>query len=344
MIGAIAKMVAGLGSKMPQLAKAGEMAASAVGKTVGGMESFGKSVMDLPKQLSSAGADIIGMARSLIDPFSALVAKVDPGLVQIVNLALDDLTAVVGEMVIPYFEIATKIVREFADRLDGFTPIIREIMKVVGLLMEQMYKVVFNNMKIMMPVIKAIAEVFNTLVPLFEPVSNFFVMFTNLIGGFLNAFSQILVALTPIIEQVVHVLTVVLNAIVKFMNNLMKKVNEFLESIGLKPIFNLMDGVKGDSVNKSVQSASYSSIEALGRKTSLASFSLGAPISQNAKFLGGKVDQLNETGNKILQGIEAGKKAYQSQKDDSASEKKISEATGAIVASYHTAKNMREGV
>ena len=98
---------------------------NAVGKPVKmGMQASGMGTYtSMLKAATEAPIQMLNSLKSALNPIAELVSKINPGLVQQFTMAMDDLSGVLGEILLPVFQQGIEMVRFFGDTLKTLKPV-----------------------------------------------------------------------------------------------------------------------------------------------------------------------------------------------------------------------------
>lgn len=248
-----------------KLAKA---AITRVGQTVTGMASgqlpaagFANAMQGLMKPMQGVmamaggvGAAISGVTGGFQQAFGAIqgaVAKADPAAAMKFQIALDDLTATMGQIVAPVLKAGTGLIRKFADMLMTMQPAFK-------------------------PLIGVMTQLMDVVGQLLLPVFKIFTVYIQVYGAILNA-------MMPVVNLAAQVLMKLADAILYLMNKAVEAYNEIARSrvgrnLGMKTldIKQFDDFDKKSSVGASVRPASFIGAAELGRQARQTAFASGA--------------------------------------------------------------------
>lgn len=117
--------------------------------------------------IATVAPKVAGAVASLGASIAGIVAKANPAVAEQFNLALNDTLAVIGQALVPVLQVATQLLRLFADAMAGFS---REIGEALG-------------------------EIFSALMPVFE-------VFVEVFARLLSVVAEVLKAVAPLIRMV----------------------------------------------------------------------------------------------------------------------------------------------
>ncbi len=136
--------------------KAVSAGAGAAAGTVGVITDVVKQLANLPSTLTQAFA-----------PVNQLVEAFDPGLVQLFNQAIRDLTASLGRIFQPITEAGVKVADVFNSLFTELGPVFTPIVRQVAGVLQQLAPIVANSLK---PPLEALAPVIGQVVGALGPV------------------------------------------------------------------------------------------------------------------------------------------------------------------------------
>lgn len=149
---------------------------NAPANAVKGALDFGKSAAGAlgSTPVVQASQALIESFQSLTRQMSGFVEALSPATVQLFQRTMRDLNAVIGVALLPGMQIATGIVRKFADVLLPITEKLQPIVAQVGGSVAQLAGVFTNTfgsvLTTLTPVIKVIADVFQAVTPVIQAV------------------------------------------------------------------------------------------------------------------------------------------------------------------------------
>lgn len=140
---------------------------------------------------------LLGKLQSIFGPIASLVGKMNPALVEMFERAMDDLAAVMGEILQPILQAAIPLVRKLADILltmkPAFDPIIEVIVELYGIIADLLVPIfqvitpliqLFGAMlKTLMPVFHIVADALKWILGKFTDFANFLIKLWNMIPG-----------------------------------------------------------------------------------------------------------------------------------------------------------------
>lgn len=109
-----------------------------------GLGGVGKALGSIAKMAGPAAAALglaVGISKALIGMFKTItsfVQKANPGAVQRLGLAMDDLVAVIGHTLTPVVEVVTKAIRNFGDFLATILPSSQEFRAALAPVFEEL--------------------------------------------------------------------------------------------------------------------------------------------------------------------------------------------------------------
>ena len=181
---------------------------------------------------------VAGAFTGIIDIASKFVSALNPGIMEQLQLAFDDLFAVVGRAFVPVMAAVIPIVRTFADAL---VPVIQSLMPTFKTLADTMLKVAI-------PVIAAFAGVLFTMSPFFKLLAE---AVSRLVGRFAGALIPIVEKLLPLYMKTFEALLSLEPALTKLLDTVIQMVLALLPPIvdGLVPIVGFLAETFGGLVS-----------------------------------------------------------------------------------------------
>ena len=181
---------------------------------------------------------VTGAFTGIIDIASKFVSALNPGIIEQLQLAFDDLFAVVGRAFVPVMAAVIPIVRTFADAL---VPVIQSLMPTFKVLADTMTKVAI-------PVIAAFAGVLFTMSPFFKLLAE---AVGRLVVRFSGALIPIIEKLLPLYVKTFEALLALEPALTKLLDTVIQMVLSLLPPIvdGLVPIVGFLAETFGGLVS-----------------------------------------------------------------------------------------------
>lgn len=164
-IGSTLGAVANVATGKQSLGEGIGQAAGGIGTAAGGVAKMGSDLMAAGQMAASTFMGFAGQMSGFVEAFS-------PATVELFNLAIRDLTAVVGMALQPVMDAFTEVVKEVSSRLYPVAQALTPVFKVLAGVMLQ----------VLTPALDTLAGVLQSLVPVFE------------------VFAQIIKALTPLLR------------------------------------------------------------------------------------------------------------------------------------------------
>lgn len=258
----------------------------------------GKTALGAAGAAGGAAQGAISSLNSVFGPIASIVEKMNPAAVEMFSRAMDDLTAVMGDLLLPILEAGTGLVRRFADILNSivpaFDPIIEVIVELVGIMAD-------------------------LLLPIFEAVTPLIQLF----GAILKSMMPVVQFLADIFKKVLGVIGMFTKALVELWNTL---ANSWIgRRLGLKGITEVKPSLDKSSVGKAIYSTGFTSAEELGKASRAAALKGGIGKSydqqtaENTRLTalntasipgaGGIVERLAEHIEELKKSLEAEKEA-----------------------------------
>ncbi len=195
----------------------------------------------------------MGGIGPIFEQIGAAVAKFNPALMTQLSLVLDDLTAVVGEILEPILKAGVVLLRQFADGLNVMVPAFAPLTDVVVRLIQLFGSLLIPYMQIFTPIIQVVGVAIGQLIPLFELMATW---------------------ITKLANVYVQAIRYLINAYNDFANSTIgKKIG--LQAIDIKSFDQLKEERPQSSWGKSVQQTSAMSGAELGRQARMKAMSLG---------------------------------------------------------------------
>lgn len=284
-----------------KLKKVGGVLTSAFSKIKSASESaFGGFTTALQGPISALGA-FSGPLSMAIDMVSRFVDAVNPALLEQLQMAFDDLYAVIGRALAPVIAAAIPIIRTFADAM---VPVVASLIPTFKILADAILSVAGPVIGIFASVITAIqpiwekmagaiaqvADMFGSmLLPIIEAMMPAYMALLEVGVSLVPALGELLKAIMglaePIISMVVPVLIPVLQAlgkviewIVKKFSWLIGKITEYAKAIApeRKPSVLKMPKIQtGISAGAASKGASFQNFSDFGKQLMAAAFGTG---------------------------------------------------------------------
>lgn len=248
-------------------------------------EAVGKGAGAMGGAMAAVGKGALAAAGAVMEIGSQLanfVRLASPAVFQQWANVMDDVTAIVGQALTPILQIATAIMRAFADALQTLVPIGQAVATALKPLIT-VFKVIFDAAAYQLqPVLKvvemlapAFAALSAALAAIFQAAEPLFNLFIDIIGTALVA------AIKPAVsalEQIVPYITAFAMAIKDVTEWVAKSVRELLAMVGVT-----LEGgarpVAGGSVGAAAKSANIGSVDSAISKAMTSAFSLGSAAS-----------------------------------------------------------------
>ena len=210
---------------------------------------------------AAAMGALTGGFSILIEMVGKFVGALDPAIMEQLNLAFSDLSAVVGIGLRPIITAATVIIRSFADAL---VPVMRKLEPIITKLASVM-------ISIAIPIIVAWADQLEMLMPVF----NALVPIVAILGELFSAVLMIVIPLFKVLAGVCLILVGVFNTVVA-------AVHGFAAGI-LWAVTGLLKIVPGQSARAA---AAQKQAEAAGASSAAALSNAGSNIADGGKMIG----------------------------------------------------------
>lgn len=179
--GAVRKFIKGVGAG---IGGKGEGVAAGIGKTLG---AVGKAAGMAAGAIATGGAALVASITAPIDIFKSLtdmimgfVEAANPAAVEMFNLAMKDLSALIGKQLVPILQVATEIVKKFGSMLSeldvseligsfveifaAFADIFIEINRALNPVKQILINVLVVGLKALAWVVKQLAEAISWVV------------------------------------------------------------------------------------------------------------------------------------------------------------------------------------
>lgn len=222
------------------------------------ISAMSASFVGITAKLSSVPLDVFGTLtgsfQSIIDVASKFVSALNPAVVEQLQLAFDDLFAVVGRLFMPIMAAVVPIVRTFADAL---VPVVQSLMPTFKLLADAIISVAAPMIVIFSGLIQTLAPQFqllagwfqslaavigqglfqyiNALVPLFaglmDAVGILMPAVTDLVGAMFALAVPLMQIIVPLLVPALKVLAIVVGKVVEALSWLIGKATEGLKMI-----------------------------------------------------------------------------------------------------------------
>lgn len=216
--------------------------------------------------------DAVGATGTAVSEF---VKFASPGHVQLFNIAMEDLTATIGKMLIPVLEMSTKFVRLFADVLWNLSDPVKIFIKQGLEPLDGVFKGLMNALD---PLVRLLTMQMKVSMAMLSPVLKMLGAIQELSHTGLEAafklLGDMLEAVAPVVMFMASVLDVLLGSITNFIRGITQTV---------RGLFGLRESrMAGSSVGAAVRPAQITSVEEYGRKAQQAAFSLGTAATPEA--------------------------------------------------------------
>ena len=268
-----------------------------VGEAIG---ATGKAFGSIVGAAGVAVLAILAIATAL----AGMVQKANPAVYDQLQLAMNDLMAVIGQALVPIFQnVVIPVIRMVGDTLMGLAPIggaiatvLKPLVAVLGVVFEVVGKilsVIGGVLEQLAPSLNALGEAFLAIVQAVEPVISLVI---DLISGALSvavgALAKVLEAVIPYIVAIARVVGDVVKTVVGWVRQLLSFIGiDLPEVAGTKP---------GSSVGAAARSAQHMDpMEAL-KQAQRSAYSLGTAsgtdpakaTSDAAKKISDRADQI----------------------------------------------------
>lgn len=244
---------------------------------------FGKAAV-------AAGAALVSGAKSAADAAIAFgqqmaqfVGLANPAALNIFNRALEDLYGVIGQALVPVFEIVTEVVRLAADTLNTFASTIGDaiataikpfigVLEVLFEVVGQIGQAVGKVMEAAAPAVAALVEAFAEVLKAIQPVIDILVIaLGDALVSAMTVVADIITAVTPLILAFAEALDTLIQWLVDAINEARFWSDEDIKIGG--------GTAKGSSVGKAVKGAGIESVESVLAKAQTSAYSLGTGAS-----------------------------------------------------------------
>lgn len=207
---------AGMLSRIATVARAAGPAITALGAAAGAAAAVVSRYVG-PLLVAGAAALAVGYAfKSIVNSAIPFVQALNPGLIKQYEMVTRDLTAVIGQALMPVVSLAVPIFRDFANTVAPlaieFGAILESISLPMGEVLMAATAMAGAIGGMLMPIIKLLAGVFSGLSPIIVALFEIFQVAFDIIRV---AFEAIWVVIAPVIK-LFEVLAVVVQVIVKY--------------------------------------------------------------------------------------------------------------------------------
>lgn len=282
LIGAVARGASAVGRGAGAMGASG--AASKISNFAGHIAQVGFAAQSAGGMLGALGQAFIPLAPHIsvltgaLNVFKSAVTSIGDavgGFVQLAspihvvkfNLAVEDMVASIGKILIPVMEYGTSIVRMFADVIFALSSPLQGLMRAF-------FQPLLNLMPSIQGVFMALGHHVENIVRVLTPIVNIF-------GKLFEAFSKVGLTILEAGINVAAILVEIAQGPIMIFLTMMEQlavvmlrgaevVNKFLRNL-----FGLKDVKTGGSVGAAARPAQITSIEEYGRKAQQAAFSLG---------------------------------------------------------------------
>lgn len=260
-----------------------------------GLSNSSKLFKDLDVSAKKANVSLTESAAK-IGVVSASIA----GLVKIANpasferftWAMQDMMGVIGRALTPVLDGLTDVFRTLGGLLETMRPAVMPVMDFIGKLLKLTAKLGEVIGGALAPVFESIGNVLNSvLVPVFKVLESVFKVIApiiKLVAIPLQVLGKLFEVLMETMEPVIGIIEEFANAIGMLGDAMTAGVSDLTKMLGLT------DGKMKSSVGAAVRGTQYSSIEDVGKRSSLAAFGQGSgdPKLDEAKKTNEKLDKI----------------------------------------------------
>ncbi len=239
----------------------------------------------------------IGMATAGI---AALVKIANPAAFERFNWAMQDVLGVVGRMLTPVLDGLTDIFRTLGGILETMRPAIMPLTDFLGKLLKLFAKLGEVVGGALAPVFESIGKVIETiLIPVFKLIeANFKIIapIIKLLAIPLQITAKLFEMLMETMQPVIGLIEMFAEAMEALGEVLSIGVSDLMKSLGL------VEGKMKSSVGAAVRPAQYSSIEDVGKRSSLAAFGQGSgdPMLDAAKRQAAAAERIDKKLESLL--------------------------------------------
>lgn len=247
-------------------------AASKIGAAFG---SLGGAAGSLAGAAGGATQAAVSMGQEL----AKFVGMANPAALQLFTNALDDLYGVIGEALVPVFEIITQVVRLAADTLGTFAStiggavatVLKPFVGVLEVLFEvvgQIGQALGGVLEAAAPAIAALVDAFAQVVKAIQPILDvLIVLIGDALAGAMSVLADLVVAVVPLITAFAEAIQGLVDLLIDLINEARFWSDEDIKIGG--------GTAKGSSVGKAVKGTSIGSVESVLAKAQSSAYSLG---------------------------------------------------------------------
>lgn len=237
-------------------------------------------------------------AVQVLDTFTAAVGGVGQSIAKFVqlaspvevtkfNMALEDLTAIFGQILTPVMQASTAFVRMFADAIHSVAKPLQTLVNEIFRPLTQIMPLVSNTLAAMLQPLGTVARLLAPVVRAFMGIGTALARLSlTVVEAWFTGIASAAEALAPVFT----LLGVVLELLAKQVEKAINWVNRAIQSV-LGPPGRLR--VEGSSVGAAVRPAQIGSVEDYGRRAQQAAFSLGT-AADPAKEAASSLSQMLE--------------------------------------------------
>jgi phage-related protein len=270
-LGSIAGNIPGiqlLGTAFQKITGSAGAIVSAFSSIIGALGGIGAAV----GQMTGA---VLGLGAAMVQ----FVSLADPGIVQLFNLAVSDMMAVIGQGLAPILQVVTKVIRIAADSLTTWAPQLGQIIASLAEGLLPVVKIIFDVMSklgqainlvlvALAPIIVAFEQIYQAIFEALQPV------LTSLIQIVSGVMVQALGALAKAVLYVTPYIIAFAQAMKEVFEWVGNAIKELLGFVGLTiPKFKEID--KNASVGAATRGASISSVDDVIKRALTSAYSTG---------------------------------------------------------------------
>lgn len=257
--------------------------AKAVGQAVGGLASAAGGALQM----------VVGLGQQL----SGMVGLANPAALNMFNRALEDIQGVIGQALVPIFNLFTEIIRAAGDSLTTFANVIGvaaaqilkpvvEILKVLFEVVGQIGQVIGKVMEAAAPALAAVGQAILAIMAALKPVIDLLI---DVLGGALIVAFEVLAGLILMVTPLVVSLAEAIGSLIKWISD---GVRDLLAFVGISLDASGPGTAPGSSVGKAVKSTSIGSVESVLSKAQTSAYSLGSGASDPAATTAAKTSTI----------------------------------------------------
>jgi len=280
----------------------------AVGDVAGGAV---KGLGALVGAVGAIGGAAVAAVQGVVQMGEAMmqfVGKANPAAVMMFTNALEDVQAVIGNALVPVFNMVTQIVRMAGDTLATFVGMLGEAGATIAQAIIPIFEILFEVLgrigqavgRVYQAVAPALAAIYGVVGAVLGAIQPILDLLIDLVGGILaGAFQE----LAWVIKGIAPIITGIVGVIGDVFSWIAKGVRYLLSLIGLEPPDE--EGTKkGSSVNAAVKSVNIGSIDSILQSAQKSAYSQGTGVGGPPERTASAAEMMRDRLRSIVELIE----------------------------------------